>query len=230
LFYDDLHPGPAGAYALAKVFKPIFDLIFPKRPFFSPVANTDVYDAANNPTGSLLLNPMMAGSNASGMGTGGSGFIADNWSGGNGGDTGHARTYSKVTSNGVGMQQIVFSGTPTSNADAAALIQTVTPANLAIGDVLRGCVAIEVDAGVTGIDSFRLRIVNTTGFVNAGVDGDYSGSMLYWPTEAVAGAYVTPPSVIPATTIRMELDARLKSAVPCAATLRATKMGLIKVS
>lgn len=229
LTYDGIHPSPAGAYAVAKAALPVVNLLFPPRFGFLLASNSDLYDATENIPGSLLSNPMMNGT-AGTVGTGGSGSLADSWSGGNGGDTGHTRTYSKVVSNGFNMQQCVFAGTPTSNGDAAILLQTVSAGNLAINDVLRGVCAVEVDAGVTGIDSFRLRIVNTTGFVNAGVDGDYSGSMLYWPTEAVAGALMTPPSVIPNTTIRMELDARLKTGVACAATIRARAMGVIKVS
>lgn len=228
LTYDGIHPSPAGAYAIAKAALPAINLLFTPRYGYLPASNSDLFDATDNIQGSLLLNPMMNGT-AGTLGTGGAGSLADSWSGGNGGDTGHVRTYSKVVSNGFNTQQCVFSGTPTSNADAAILLQTVSAGNIAIGDTVKAVCAVEVDAGVTGIDSFRLRIVNTTGFVNAGVDGDYSGSMLYWPAEAVTGAWMTPHSKLTTTTIRVELDARLKTGVASAATIRARALGLLKV-
>jgi hypothetical protein len=224
--YEGLHPSTGGANTYATNIKPVTSLIYPPRETVLFGSNSDIY-GASNPNGSLTGNPFVTGTGGT-PGTGGSGSIADSWTGGNGGDTGHTRTYSKVTSNGKAWQQCVFAGTPTSSGDAVVALQNFT-SNIAVGDNLRAVCEVEWDASVTGIQTFRLRIVDTGSFVNVGVDMDYSGSIGFWPTSAGSGILMTPPGMITSTNQRVALEARLISGTACAGTIRFRSMGVMKL-
>lgn len=234
--YDGLHPSPSGARKLAQLLLPVCSSLFPPRPFL-PTDISDVYDAVNNPAGVVNPNPMMTGSVAlAGTQATGTGTIATSWFGTNGGDSGHGRVYSKVTTTvdvngqkypgGISKdwQQVVLSGTMGATADINVLYQNSFGSNLNVGDTIYGVMEIEVDDGMTNIDTLCLRIYNGTDFTIGGIDMHYSGKMLYMPTKAFGGIMKTPPILLPASTLTLTtiaLTARALSGNAIAGTIRA---------
>lgn len=171
---DGIHWGAYGAYYVAQpVITALRDAFLP-RPVL-PVSNADVY-GANNTTGALNPNPMMAGMGGT-AGSGCSGSVATGWTAAAG--AGLTGVLSKVMTNGKDWQQIVVSGGPTGSASADSLsnvdprpVSVILSADLtgiAVGDTIDAVCEVEVDAGASGLRSVGLWLEITTA----------SGSTLY---------------------------------------------------
>lgn len=78
---DLLHPAEIGAYWLGKKLVRVLTPYLPAIETFDFLANgvADLIDNTYNPTGNLLLNPMLTGTTGTPSGVGTSGTVADNW-------------------------------------------------------------------------------------------------------------------------------------------------------
>lgn len=115
---DGVHPNQVGAYLAGQGAANTFMQMFPPIQI-EPRTNSDIYDATNNPRGSLTGNPMLDGTagtiNTSTCTGTTSGQVASTWTIGCMAQTAAMTiTASKVSkADGTVCQQIQFSGTPT---------------------------------------------------------------------------------------------------------------------
>lgn len=202
LCQDNLHPGGRGAHQIAKALQPIYEARFPAVDIL-PQSNGDLW-SADNPSGSLTPNPMMAGTSGT-VTAPGAGTLTGTCAGTVSGDgrvrltngTGLTVAASVVTAGGKRWQQFVISGTPTS---AGALVEFNHFATYSVdaGDTVEAVAEYEVDAGQTGINAIQL-LVTTIGGTNTYVDGQVAGATTNFPVEAVSGVLNTPAFVSPAS-------------------------------
>lgn len=132
---DTVHWGPALGFLYAQRLLPLIEAWFPA-PFILPASSGDLY-AANNPDGSLVLNPLLNGDVAG---------VPTSWAGAASG-TGIVLTSSK----GDGYYQMDVSGTPSSALPSVMMSQAITLGNLNDGDKVIAAVEFEIDQGHTGL-------------------------------------------------------------------------------
>ena len=150
MFYDGLHQAPAGSYYIAVEIVKIISMLFPEPMCLLPSSNADVYDATDNPLGTINANPMLDGTSGT-AGTGVTGDVA----------TSHTMqsstasltaTASKVPSGGKTWQQMALGGTPNvANPTMAFLLGGMSTSKLVTGRIYEPVCEIEVDAGASGL-------------------------------------------------------------------------------
>lgn len=212
--YDGLHPSKTGgAYVGQLIADEIARLLPAARASVS--SNADIYDQTLHPDGCLNPNPMLAGSG--GALTAGTGNIASSWT--NEGASGVTLVYSKETINGEEWQKIVVSGTTTGTQIFGVMKQAVT---LEAGAVYDLTGQVQVDAGVTGLDSISLQLYDqasgfTWGDMYATTDSDGGD---FYPAIATKGVQRPPAATAIAADNRVYLRLRTRANVAISATIR----------
>lgn len=231
--HDGLHPFQTGAYWMGLPLAGAFTRKFAGREVKSIATNADLFSAAN-PNGSMVQNPMVRNTGTPGsLGTGGSGDIAQYWSGTNAsGASTVTRTYS-FTADGV--QQCVLGGAASGTAAAADILkQTGLHATLIPGATYEAFADIEVDAGTSNFSSLQLglEITDPVNGTQRYWDGDrYLGTSVL-PSVAYSGLLRSPKMVIPAgaTAAALRLTAYAVDSAPSVAmTCRIKAMWLKRV-
>ncbi len=166
-FYDGLHFGPPAAVVVAEALAPIINTLLPPTPRLIEALG-DVW-SAQNPTGSLNANPVLAGTGGT-AGTGASGTVATSWTVTAG--AGLSATCSKiVTDDGLYHgQRIVVSGAPTATNPGGvpvdptgfAVIASCPLNNLSVSDIIEGTAFIKLHAGQEGARAIALYLTITT--------------------------------------------------------------------
>jgi hypothetical protein len=222
--YDGTHPSVLGGYWGGKALAELLGVgrgagLFPFRDVL-PGQNSDVFNATY-PRGCLNSNPMMQGGATAATGytvSGGSGVTA---------------TGSKVSPAGgrTDIQQIVLGGNATANADVFDFYQTISAANLAVGDVVEAFAEVEYDS-LSGLSAHGLALVDTGNFANLVgflADSTDINAMPFVLPEAVSGVMRTPKFTLPSTTLRLGMRGRAINGQPVAGTYRIGAMAVRKV-
>jgi lysophospholipase L1-like esterase len=218
--YDGLHPKGQGAFAVAK---PIADLLNSLYPAFNDcpmISVADVYNAQFNPTGNLIKNGILNGTQGILGGSGGSSFagqIADGLRADvyqNGGTlTDLVVTASKGTGeDGRPFQQFTLAG-PYQGGFASLLSFRALPANFAdyaIGDVVVGELEYEIegrdtDQNVSGVTaSLTLTMGGVSSIFQDGREGSNADQM---PAMAHKAVLRTPPATLTALPTEIQFGA-----------------------
>lgn len=229
--HDGLHPNTLGAFYIGQAIADVLETLRPEPQLFS-MSNTDL-KSADNLYGCINLNPTMQGT-AGSVSTGGSGSLADSYSGTNSsGTTNITRTYSKVTSGGKTWQQCIFGGTPTGTLSASDICRQISlHTSVAEGDIIELLADIEVDAGCTNIMSIQGGIQLTDGSGTTTLwDGDRytTGSLL--PAVAFSGVLRSPRITCTAgmTDLRARVASYIDASVATAGTMRVASVTFRKV-
>lgn len=222
--HDGLHPNTRGSYFVGKaIAEQALTKILPSIDIL-PMSNTDVYHATENSLGHLNTNPKMLGTGGA-TGTGGSGELAEGWSGTNAsGTVGVTRTYSKVTNERGLWQQCVIGGdAATANSAIDIGRQLGFHAGLVPGREYEIVGEYEIDAGSANVLSLQLGIVitNSGGTITLW-DGDRYTNESPLSGEAEYGVLRTPRVVCPAnpTDARIRLSCYLSTNGAPSATIR----------
>lgn len=200
---DDLHPSLQGARSIGYADAQII------LPFTAPVDDLhtlvgDVYDAAKNPHGNLLVNGLMAGTGGTKQG-GATGNAPDNWiATPNGGSSTTTLAMSKVAVSGrtnLSVARMTLGGT--GDGVQQLLYQQVDDTKWDAGDVVRGMVAAEWNITAGSFSEISLNIIamnSSFAVIGQAIDGVANGTG-YYPTGA-SGAltFRTEDFTIPAGT------------------------------
>lgn len=199
---DGLHWGPVGARLVAEALTPIFDTLFLPRERLV-TSNDDLY-SETNPGGSLIFNPLLAGTGGA-LGDGCAGDLAEGWSAEAG--QGLSASFSKATVDGEEWQQVAVSGVPAGvNAGgnpvdpapmSVVISADIDPPDLAAGERFEALGAIEIEAGSSGLRGVALYTSYTTpeGTVTQAAGEPMlarSQINLELPPDAVSGVTVVP--------------------------------------
>lgn len=229
--YDNLHLTCTAARILGNaVWDAVTDLCRTPAPLV--VTNADVYDATNNPLGSLVTNGLMQGTAGTKSGTGSStGTVADGWN--VAATASYSAASSKVSVGGRDWQQVAFSGTAVNAGQSVLLSQSLDVSKLSAGDVVELLGEIQVDAGSVGLYGPMLEL-NVNGSVtelSVGYQSPASATSAN-PTVAWGGVFRSQPYPIPAglTTLAVQVAVRGLSGAAMSATFRATSISLRKLS
>ena len=236
-----LHLNQVGAYEVGRVIAGRLRRMYPPRAQL-PLGTSDKINqaGANSTPGYQSVNPYFSGSGGtSGAGTGGTvgagSVIPDGWTANP--VSGLTATYSKVTTTSFAgtpytaaddgpvskdWLQIVLSGTATAQTEALLLRQSVAAT---IGDMLRGVVEYEVDAGVTGVASFYPYMWQAAGsppthqqYAMLRAPGVIAGTT--WPNAPIHGIAPTPRWPIESGQFHLCLGAMLINGATISATIR----------
>jgi lysophospholipase L1-like esterase len=200
--FDGLHPSFLGAFIAGMRIAETINRIAPAQPrMWSP---TTVFDAALNPNGNLLVNPMMLGTTGF-VGTGTTGVVAGGWAvARNQGSavTGVSSVATTALANGKTMStnQIVVSNGGTV-PEAMRLFQQVNiSGRYAPGATLHGSIDMQVDAG-SSFTGARFSVAerdatggngNVLATATSGGVGDTSATASAYSGPAWAGRLRTP--------------------------------------
>jgi lysophospholipase L1-like esterase len=193
---DGLHSSNVGAPTIAKNIVSILNTMYPDDYSFGANNAADLYDATNNPTGNLCANGMMQGTAGTG-GTGGS--VATGWAMNQtvlGGAT--VATSIGAFSDGRLSQHLVISGTYTGNSKEFLFVNTLTPSQFSIGDVIdaQALIALSGLASPSNILDISLSLQSTengTTYFNQGMVGATNSTAAAW-----SGVVKVPPRIITA--------------------------------
>ncbi|MFE1601630.1 SGNH/GDSL hydrolase family protein [Methylobacterium sp. ID0610] len=128
---------------------------------YLPAANSDLYDATDNPLGIITANPMVDGTGGS-LGGSATGQVATGWSALYNNLTGYTLAYSKETvadpDTGAPKvwQALTMSGTPTVANTYAGATQTISLATYPVGTRLQVVCEVMWDAGLANIEGIRV--------------------------------------------------------------------------
>jgi lysophospholipase L1-like esterase len=211
--YDGLHPTQTGARAIGLALSEQIGQLYAGGYFhykdYTKRSANDLYDATNNPRGSLIPNPLLQGSGGS-VGGGGSGTLAAGWAGQQANTETIVYTNDVLCADGVRSQRAVLGGTASGAADRYLLIKNpVTASQWQIGDTIEGFCDIEWDADITGISSIGLGIINNSSFLRyLGMDWTSVIASTPMPAFADKGIIRMPRFTLDATAYRFGLIAR----------------------
>lgn len=243
LMYDGLHFGPPGARLQADAIVPIITNLLPVRPrLVETLANLW---AANNPTGSLNANPVLAGTGGT-NGANSSGTVATSWT--VTGGAGLTAVCSKVTIDAVNYQRIVVTGTPTAAASGTTPISPdlysvvasipVDFANISVGDVLEVAGDLRLAAGATGCRgiSIYLSLTGASGtvtYASCEIQETNSVPNLDLPSTAISGISMVPRATVTealtGASLKVIISGRPGNVSPISATLDFSKVAVRKV-
>lgn len=154
--YDNLHPSPTGAYWMAKKLVRVMTPYLPSIDTFDLLASGqyDLYDATNNPTGNLLVNPMLTGTAGTVSGTGAStaSGVATSWTvgrsvGSNGTCVGTLGTITNSVGSTIIQQIMTCSHSLGTSNEVWQFTQTVNAAGkYASGDFVQGVVRVDLSS------------------------------------------------------------------------------------
>jgi hypothetical protein len=159
--YDGLHPCFASAYQVGTlVANTVASLVQPFNGIL-PCSNSDVW-SANNPSGSLVSNPMLANPSVTPAASSGvtiSGLLPANWVHQCNNMSGLTLAYGTTTLNGVSYLTVTLSGTPTvasPRLDVSCTLTAAQIAGIAAGDVVQTMGVGYMQAGSTGLATATL--------------------------------------------------------------------------
>lgn len=144
-------------------------------------------------------------------------------------------TFSKVSTATGAWQQTVVSGTPAGAGELFARVEQNQDARANLfgnGDILDGMVEVEVDDGVSGVQSLELVIVTDNTPSDGGYDGSQTTAAYILPATGYAGVLRILPRTLSATptTMRLRLRAMGIAGVPMAITFRCRKAKITKLA
>jgi len=196
---DNYHASARGAFAAGLAIRDFFNWLMPPiGKLWNPYPR---FDAITNPSGNLLINPMLATTGAGSLGTGFTGAIPDGWGvsrsiGTN--ITGVLSLVAKPLPNGqtVNMQQMVLNN-PGSGVEAVSLAAYQVAASgkyIAGSATLRGLCDVEVDAGsaLCGVVGRLVETGSTTFTAQTHSQGDFSATATILPPVAWTARTRTP--------------------------------------
>lgn len=211
--YDGVHPSPKGAFLTGSKVSTVANRIFPENEALLTVNNSGGYDAAENPRGSLVANPILAGSGGTtNTPSGGSltGTAPASWTNLVTSGAGFTLAYGADTvSNGKSWCQVTVGGTPTAASPSADLLRQVpTAGNMAVGDIVEGICEFEVAAGTANIRQIALVIFDSTNNKSYGDGLNLRSDVISLPAVAYSGILRTPRIVLPSTNLRFSIVIR----------------------
>lgn len=143
---DNTHPASWGAYAIGNQIATLINTLYPSWRLRQQNVD-DVYDAVNNPYGSLLPNQMFTGSGGSTSG-GTTGTVATGWTlFGQNLISAAAAGSKSTTSDGRITQVVTISGTANGSNGFVSLQAAATATNCKIGETIEG--SVDVSYGAT---------------------------------------------------------------------------------
>lgn len=173
--YDLLHPSPIGAYWMGKKFVRVVTPYLPSIDTFDLLASGqyDLYDAALNPTGNLLVNPMLTGTTGTVSGTGAStsAGVATSWNvgrsvGSNGTCVGTIDTQNNPTGQPIRRQVMTCAHSAGTNNEVWQLTQTVNATSkFATGDFVQGVVRVDI-TGISNVNFIKAMLHDNNGVAN----------------------------------------------------------------
>ena len=223
LSIDGLHQNTRGAYYASKSIAAQIIARHPVAPSVAPSSNV---------AGGVWLNanPMLDGSTAGSLGTGGSGSIGTSWQGSTGSTVGGiTRVYSKTAE---GYQQVVIGGTAASgsNPQMDILRQTGLQTSITPGSEVYAVGEIDVAANASNIIAVQIGVMVTKADASVEYvwDGELYTSASPIPTEAFSGVWKTEPITVPAGATDVRLMARVYgvSSAACSGTVIVRSLGL----
>jgi lysophospholipase L1-like esterase len=216
---DGLHFGPRGAVVVGQAVAGALNGLFTPRPLLA-VSAADAFNATSQPRGNLVTNAMMTGSVAASTYGAGSGNVPSGYLPVVDNGAGLSVTWSIVAAGNYACTQATVSGTPTAANPGVKLITPGFAASVASGDRISGAVAVQLDAGSSGVTA-----VSASTEVDA-VSGAWaspsSGNYQLGP-EMLAGVAPVAAITVPAgpfTSARMVMALRGYQNVPLSATVR----------
>jgi hypothetical protein len=239
LLYDGLHMSQQGAYAIGRILAAEWRRLYPMTAPL-PFGSAEIaYQPGINKQPNLVRQPYFGGT-AGTLGTGCTGVVANEWAA-PGMTDGVTGVYSKVNTTAFAgrrysemdngpmskdWQQIVLGAKATASNEITILRQTVNPA---IGDLLRGCAEIEVDAdstGLAGVFMYIYHSISNTTIRQFQVPTVTAG--IPWPSAPIAGVLRTPQYVADSGTCLVQIGVRPIFNVNLSATIRVRGVGLGK--
>lgn len=199
---DGLHPSTRGAYWLGyEIVQSI--LAFLPAQSTQTWSQADLYDATDNQSGSIMLNPMMAGT-AGTLGLGASGQVADSWTAKRQSGTTGVIVCSKTSisadaSNSYPAQQLVFSA-PSGSSSEIFRYEQLRFSGIAIGDPMQG----ECEISVSGVGAGSLRYIKLS--VSDGVQNGVffqNDTGFYMPDNSWSGVFKTPKIISQAVNVAL---------------------------
>lgn len=232
---DGLHLSTVGAYLVGRVLAREWRRLYAPGGVL-PFGNAEIANQAGvNPQPLLSIQPYFGGTGGT-LGSGATGQLATGWK------TqlaqGISAAYSKVSATAFAgrsyidddgppskdWQQIVVSGTATGTGDVIVLRQDVA---CTLGEALRACAEIEVDAGMTGVSSVGLYVFHSgsgqqiRAFAPQRVE-------FPWPAQAVAGIMRTARWISDSAVFYLQLTVRPINGAVVSGTIRVRGMGVGK--
>lgn len=204
--YDGLHPSAQGAYWIAKVKADVINQALPAidRLF----DNSDNVWNADNPTGNLLANGMMAGTGGA-LANSATGSVPTSWTGTRA-SGGQAMTvaFSKVAHTsltGLEWAAMTLGGTSTADGLSTAILRqdySLSGTPIAAGDIVEAFVDVEISgqSNVQAVTMLSRLIMSGNYTVEDGLGGN-SASLLIPEGITLSGVLRTPRLVAPAGTI-----------------------------
>lgn len=187
---DGLHPAPIGAYTAGLAIKAKMDTLFSSNPELA-LGAADLYDATNNPRGSLNANPMMTGTGGTvnnGAATVTNNGAAANWTIDFLNATGLSCTLAKVSSGGKDWQQFTLSGTPTAASPSIRIASTASiSSSIALGDLIEQTGEAEINASQTGVLSIQMEAILSS------MNRRDMHSDVNWPADALSMSHKIGP-------------------------------------
>lgn len=212
---DDLHPSHRGAFKLGlllvSALQSRLDALITRT-----WSQADVFDVTDNPSGALLLNPLLVGTTGT-AGTGASGSFATSFTAQRSGGTTGTIVGSKGTIaidnvNTYPTQILTCAVTGGSPTETFKFFQQVF-SNSPIGSVIYG----ECDISISGVgtDSFKSILLNCTDGVNVSLANQNDAG--YCPNESWSGTLRTMPFTVSAAnvvslTLQIQLDGTVAGA------------------
>lgn len=241
---DNLHPASTGAYWMGKTLADIIIPLLPPRPS-QIVTNADIYNATDNPTGSLLYNTT---NNRSLMaGTGGTETANANLTytgGGTGGGLAAGWTFLRGTATSVctvtntkenpradagrssGERQVIqIAASSGGGADEVYNLRfTPAIADVQSGDWYYAEASVEVSAGPVNCTALELYLLETRpSNSQTSIDMSFQSSLsLFMPTQTWVGVLRTPPiqRQSDATALQVNIRARLNATSAASITFK----------
>lgn len=231
---DALHHMTPGGYAVGLAVANVLNTLYPARPSLL-VDVGDVYHAAENPTGNLIANGLMAGSvttaqDADKFVNGATGTLPTSFFG--------RRSGAAITLTGAfakeadplftGLERAVLTLGGTADGGSVELRQTINQADIAVGDVLVAECEVEW-SGLANINSVQLYVQMFGG--SNGTRIDMFGNAYDGPLIAASGKrliYRTPPLTVVAGQTGGMVNVQV-GAMPSGAAAGVVKVGRMSV-
>lgn len=226
---DGLHLSTAGAYAVGRVLAREWRRLYPLGGAL-PFGQAERAGVAGiNPAPMISNSPYFPGTGGT-LGAGATGQLASGWQTQLG--SGVSAAYSKVSTTAFAgrsysdddgplskdWQQITLSGTASGTGDVMILRQAV---NSTIGDVLRACAEIEVDAGAAGLSGIGIYIFHSGSGQQIRAFGTPPANLAdAMPSQAMAGVMRTPRWTADSNLFYLQLSAKPINGASVSATIR----------
>jgi lysophospholipase L1-like esterase len=207
---DLIHPNPEGAYYMGLAVRDAL-ADYSKFGFTNAFGQLDLYDATNNTTGNLLVNPTLTGT-AGATGTGVSGNVATSWSALRGSGTGATVVASKRTTTAftglTGIAQrlvIVWDGLGSVEERFDFRLTSNIASGFTTGDVIEGGAEVAVTSMTGRHMGIQVQLEATGGTSTTATDMDRYDSSNLMLNINHSGRFRTPRLIIPSGTTALNL-------------------------